>query len=568
MRRPGVVGLPGWQTDDRPGRVRADLLAGLTVWAVLIPESLAYATIAGVSPVVGLYAAVPSLLIYALLGSSRHLVVAPLSATAALSATVAATYSSGGAADYLRVTITLTIVVGVLGVLAGLLRLGFVTTFISEPVLKGFIIGLAFTILLGQVPDLIGVEKAGGDVPAELVGLVRELPGLHVATAVIGVGALALLLGLRRLAPGVPGSLVVVVLGIVASALFDLAGRGVEVVGGIEAGLPSVGLPDSTPGQYAEILGPAAGVLLVGFAEGLAAAKAYAARDGYPLDVDRDLAAIGAANLGSGLCGGLAVSGSLSKTAVNGAAGARTQLSGVVVSALTVLTLLLLTPLFEGLPEAVLAAVVIGAVVDLLDLGALTRLYGLWTAPLGRIYRFAARADFIAATGALIGVLLFELLPGLAIGVGLSLVLLLYRTAHPYVARLVRAPGPAGDWVDAERHPGLEAPEHVVVLRVEGGLFFGNAEQVRQRLLGAAGEAPVVVLDAGSVPSIDVSAAEMLVRVVADLRGRHVELRLAQVHGQVRDLLAAVGPEAFDDEFFADVEQAVTGRGSGTTHDG
>ena len=233
-------------------------------------------------------------------------------------------------------------------------------------------------------------------------------------------------------------------LGIAAVALLGLEDHGVEIVGQIDAGLPHLGLPDVPGGHdWLALVGPAAGVLLVGYAEGLAAAKTYAARAGYDIDPNRELVGLGAANLGSGLASGMVVNGSLSKTAVNGGAGARSQVSSLTVAALTVVTLLFLTGLFESLPEATLAAVVIAAVIELVDVPALVRLYRIWTGRLGTIYGWAARPDFIAAAAAMLGVLVFDTLPGLFIGIAVSLLLLVYRSSRPYVARLARrrAPG-------------------------------------------------------------------------------------------------------------------------------
>lgn len=531
--------LRGWSAVSP----RRDVLAGLTVWAVLVPESLAYATIAGVSPVIGLYAAVPSLLIYALLGSSRHLVVAPMSATAALSAGTVALFAGGDAARYVALTTALAIVTGLIALVAGLLRLGFLSTFISEPVLKGFIIGLALTIIVGQVPALLGVEKGEGEFFAEAWHVLTELGTLSVPTTLVGLGSLAVVIVLRRWLPLVPGSLVAVALGIGAVALFDLTSRGVEIVGPIRSGLPALGLPDVSPGDYLALAGPAAGVALVGFAEGLGAAKTYAARHGYTIDPDTELVGLGGANIGAGLASGMVVNGSLSKTAVNGGAGARSQLSGVVVAALTIITLLLLTGLFEQLPEATLAAVVIAAVIDLVDVAALRRFRAVWTTRLGRIYRHAARADFVAALAALLGVLLFDTLPGLLIGVIASIVLLLQRASQPNVPRLKR--DRAGAWVDAAGPADGEEIPGVAVVRVEAGLFFANADHVRERVLAVAGpDTRVVVIAGETIPTIDLTAATMLDELAALLRGRDVELVLAHPIGQVRDVLHTTGAEA------------------------
>ena len=420
-----------------------DVVAGLTVWAVLVPESLAYASIAGVSPVVGLYAAPPALLFYALFGSSRHLIVGPMSATAALSAAAVATLATGGPQNTAAFTAALAITTGVLAMLGGLLRFGFLASLISEPVLKGFIVGLALTIIIGQVPKLFGISKGEGGFFRQLGHVVTHLGATNGWTLLVGAGSLAVVLGMRRYTPAIPGELVAVILSVVAANVFDLASHGVALVGHIDSGLPSFGLPHGLEVQdYFATVASAAGIMLVGFAEGLGAAKSYASRNHYDIDANRELLGLGAANVGAGLCSGMVVNGSLSKTAINGAAGARSQWSGLTAAALTIVTLLFLTELFEDLPEATLAAIVIAALILLVDFPKLFDYYRLYSAHLGRIYGRAARADFIAAVGAMLGVLVFDTLPGLFIGIAISMALLLYRASVPYVAVLGRLPGP------------------------------------------------------------------------------------------------------------------------------
>ncbi|MET9314105.1 SulP family inorganic anion transporter [Kribbella sp. NPDC003505] len=523
----------------RPRWVRPDLVAGLTVWAVLVPESLAYATIAGVPPVVGLYAAVPALVLYALVGSSRHLVVGPMSATAALSAGIVGTFAAGGSERYVALTTALALITGIVGVAAGLARLGFLASLISEPVLKGFIVGLALTIVVGQLPKLFGIDGGEGDFFTKVWHLLTSLDQTSWATLAVGLLSLVLVLALRRWLPLLPGSLVAVLLGIVAVAVLDLDQHGVAIVGPIQSGLPALGLPSGLgTDDYLALVGPAAGVLLIGFAEGLAAAKTYAAQAGYDIDANRELAGLGVANIGSGLASGMVVNGSLSKTAVNGGAGARSQLSGLTVAALTVVTLLLLTGLFEQLPEATLAAVVIAAVVELIDIPALRRLYRVWTERLAGIYGPAARADFLAAITAMLGVLVFDTLPGLVIGIAVSITLLLFRASRPHLTRLVRIPDGNGLWVDADRHPDLHPEPGIVVVRVESGLFFANADHIRDhvRALAVAGVS-AVVLDGETIPFIDVTAAGMLDQLSHDLASHGVRLYFAHDIGQVRDVL-------------------------------
>ena len=537
---PLFTSLRGYQRDWLNG----DVIAGLTVWAVLVPEALAYATIAGVSPVVGLYAAPPALVLYAAFGSSKHLITGPMAATAALSAAAVADLVTGGVSgdpdDFAAFTVVLALVTGILAFGAGLLRLGFVANFISEPVLKGFIIGLALTIMIGQLPKLFGIEKGEGNFFEQAWDFLANIGDTQWRTLVIGAGSLALVLVLREVAPKVPGSLVVVILGVVLVQLFDLDAKGVDIVGDIDAGLPSVGIPDGVGvSDYLTTAAAAVGVMLVGFAESLGAGKTYATKFHYDIDPNRELLGLGAANIGAGLSSGMVVNGSLSKTAVNGSAGSHTQLSGIVCAALTVITLLFLTGLFEELPEATLGAVVIAALIELVDFPALADLYHLYTRRLGRIYGHAARPDFIAAVAAMFGVLVFDTLPGLFIGIAVSLLLLLYRASKPHIAELGEVPGAPGQYGDRDRHPeNLTAPG-VVVARVEGGLFFANADAVRRALLTEASRpgTHAVVLDGETVPFVDVTAARMLRELADTLATSGVRFAIARDVGQVRDVL-------------------------------
>ena len=268
----------------------------------------------------------------------------------------------------------------------------------------------------------------------------------------------------------------------------------------------------------------------------MGAAKTYAQREHYEIDANRELLGLGGANLAVGLSSGMVVNGSLSKTAVNGSAGAHTQLSGLIVAVLTVVTLLLLTGLFESLPNATLAAVVIAAVLELVDVSALKRLYVYGGRRAGR-FALAARPDFVAAIAAMAGVLIFDTLPGLFIGIGVSLLLLLYRASRPHVAQLGKVPGTDDQWGDLSRHPENVVPDHVAVLRVESGLFFANADAVRERVLAASQGRRAVVLDAETVPFIDVTAAQMLLALHDELSRRGVRLLIARDVARVRDVL-------------------------------
>ena len=444
--------------------------------------------------------------------------------------------------------------------IAGLLRLGFLANFISEPVLKGFIVGLSLTILAGQVPRLFGIEPGTGDFFERVWNFLINIDETDGLTLLVGVGSLAVLSVFPRLVPAIPGTLAAVVLGIGAVEIFDLGAHGVAIVGSIDSGLPSLALPDVSLDRFGGLGAAALGVMLVGFAESLGTAKVYAQRENRAIDPNRELIGLGAANLGAGISGGFVVNGSLSKTAVNSTAGGRTQFVGLIAAALTMLTLLFLTGYFESLPVPTLAAVVIAALIDLIDFSALRDFYRVYSARLGRAYGFAARADFIAAVAAMLGVMIFGTLAGLFIGVLISLLLLLYRASRPPVAELGRVPGPSGHFSDLDRHPENRPVEGIAILRIEGGLFFANAGPVAAAIHRAAerDDVDAVVIDAETVPFIDVTAAQVLDQVARALHADGVRLVIARNIGQVRDVLHAAPGESILDTAYPTVDEAVT----------
>ena len=519
--------------------LRGDLIAGVTVWAILVPQALAYASIAQVSPVVGLYAAPGALVLYAALGSSRVLVVGPMAASAALSAATVADLVPAGGSQFAALTAGLALIAGLAALIAGLLRLGFLADFISQPVLRGLIIGLALTIIIGQLPKLCGIGASHGDFFEQAWHLIRHADDVKALPLLVGTVSLGLIIGLRRVAPGVPGPLVAVAGAIAAVTAF---GIDVPTVGSIASGLPDLGVPDMGLADAGRLAGGGIGVMLIAFTEGLGAAKTYAAPDGQRVDANRELVGLGGANLASGLSSGMVVSGSLSKTAVNASSGARSQVSGLLAAVLTVVALLFLTAPFEDLPQATLAAVVIAAVAPLVDVRAIVELYETYTRRLGRQFGWVARPDFLAALATLLGVLVVGSLPGLFIGIGVSLLLLVYRASRPHVAMLGRTPGPDGVFHDLERHPDARPLDAAVVLRIEGSLYFANAENVRARIVDAAGAEGVgaVILDAETIPFVDVTAARMLVAAHDELQANGVRLVLARAVGQVRDILGCI----------------------------
>ncbi|HMX71468.1 MAG TPA: SulP family inorganic anion transporter [Solirubrobacterales bacterium] len=535
--------------------LRPDLMAALTVWAVLVPEALAYATIAGVSPIVGLYAAPGALLIYAALGSSRKLVTGGDAATAALSAAIVGGIVAGDSSAFVQTTAALAICVGLIAVMAGVARLGFVVNFISIPVLRGFIIGLALTIIAGQIPHLFGVESSNGNFFDRIWVFVTHLDQVDLPTVAIGLTSLAIILICKYRHPSAPGSLIAVGLGIAAVSLLDLGSDGVAIVGEIKSGLPSVALPNVGLQDLGDLVAGAVGLMLVGFAESLAAAKAYPDED-EELDADRELIGTGAANVGAGLFGGFVVTGSFSKTSINSESGARSQMAGIVVALMVVITMLFLTGLFEDLPEAALAAVVIAALIHAVDVVGLSELARIRDR--GNRLNPANRPDFIAAVAALIGVTAFDILPGLFIGIVVSLVLLLYRSSRPHVTRLGELRAQPGHWGDLQRHANAVEVPQIVVLRLEAAIYFANSDEIRQAVIRSlAADTRAVVLDVETVPYIDVTAAYMLKALREELDQRQVRLVIARDVGQVEDMMRSTGLEVLLTDSYVSIDQAV-----------
>jgi len=535
--------------------LRPDLIAAFTVWAVLVPEALAYATIAGVSPIVGLYAAPGALLLYAALGSSKRLVTGGDAATAALSAAIVGGIVAGDGGAFVQVTASLAICVGLIAVVAGIARLGFVVNFISVPVLRGFIVGLALTIIAGQVSHLLGVDSSSGNFVDRIWVFVTHLDQIDLPTVAIGLGSLAIILFCKYRHPAIPGSLIAVALGIGAVKFFDLGAHGVEIVGPISSDLPTFALPDFNLADSGALVAGAVGLLLVGFAESLAAAKAYPDK-GEDLDPNRELIGTGAANIGAGMFGGFVVTGSFSKTSINSDAGARSQMSGVVVALLVVVTMIFLTGLFEDLPEAALAAVVIAALIHAVDIVGLRELARIREK--GNALNPANRPDFIAAIAAMLGVMVFDILPGLFIGIGASLVLLLYRSSRPNVTRLGELESQPGHWGDVRRHTDTVEARGTVVLRLEAAIFFANADEIRNAVIAEVDrKTNAVVLDIETVPYIDFTGAFMLKSLHEHLEGHGVRLAIARDVGQVEDMLRATDQTDLLSDSFVSIDEAV-----------
>ena len=433
-----------------------NLVAGFTIWGLLVPEGIAYASLAGLPPQAGLYTLLASLVLYAVFGSSKQLVVAGTSASAVLVYSAITAMHPKDTPTYVGLAAGMIILTGVLFFASGVFRLGFITQFLSRPVMEGFVFGLAVFVAVGQLPKLFGLAKGPGDTIRQFIHLVAHLGDSSWVTFAVGAVAVALLFALDRV-PGVPGGLVVLAAAIVVSTVFKLDKHGVKTVGKIPAGLPSVNVVHIGFSNWWILVPSAIGMMLVIFSEALGAAQTFADKHGYALDPSQDMIALGLANMASGLLGGLAAGGSLSQSAVNDGAGARSELSPVVAAVMSLVTVLVLTPLFTNLPEAVLAAMIIHAVWHLMKVAEMRRFYAL------------IPREFWLGMITLLGVIILDVLPGLVIGVVLSILVLVYRATPAdllspgrrpgYARRLRRHRAASGRPADAGRahHPARRA---------------------------------------------------------------------------------------------------------------
>jgi high affinity sulfate transporter 1 len=509
----------GWLAGYRPEWLRPDLIAGLIAAAVVIPKAMAYATVAGLPVEVGLYTAFVPMAVYAVLGTARPLSVRTTTTIAILTGTqIGLVAPSAGPGELLVVSATLAVLVGVLLMLAGVLRLGVVASLISEPVLTGFKAGIGLVIVLDQVPKLLGVHFDKGSFLHNLVALVQHLPETSAATLVVGAAMLLTLVALERSVPRAPAPLVAVAVGIAASALLGLQAYGVETVGHIPQGLPSVTMPSL---GFLEQLWPGAlGIALMSFTESIAAARAFAGRGEPRPEPNRELLATGLANVAGGLLAAMPAGGGTSQTAVNRLAGARSQLAGLVTAGVAVATLVLLAPLIGLMPQATLAAVVIVYSLGLIqpeEFRAILRI---------------RRMEFLWALAAGAGVVLLGTLKGIVVAVILSLVALAYQAAHPRVYAIGRKPGTDVFRALDGEHPEDETFPGLLMVRPEGRIFFVNAQRIGDQVLSLveAAQPKVLALDFSGVFDIEYSALKMLIEGEERLRERGILLWLVALN--------------------------------------
>ena len=514
----------------------SDLVAGITLAAYAIPVSLAYATLAGLPPQVGVYGYLMGGLGYALAGSSRFLAIGPTSAVSLMIAGSVGDMAGDDAALYAHIATSAAVGVGVLSLTAWAFRLSVLVKLISDSILTGFKAGAGLTIAITQFPALLGVTGGGHNVPERLLFLARQLEGTNLATLAVGLSALLLLWGGERWLPGRPVALGVVALSIIVVMLFDLTRYKITVTGLIPPGLPIPAIPTVRLRDQEGIVALATGCMLLAYIEGVAAARAFATKHRQTIDARRELLGLAAANIATAAVGGYPVAGGLSQTAVNEGAGAHSRMSLVFASLTLALCLTFFTTLIAGLPKAVLAAIVLKAVAGLIDFHAFMR---MWR---------ASRMDFLNGMAALLGVLLLGILQGILLAALISVLLLLALSSTPHVAFLGRIPGTT-QYSDIQRHPENESLVGTIAFRPEASLLYLNSEYVLAHVLAQLETVSTesvlsVVCDLSASPMMDLAGARMLAELRENLRTRGATLTIVNAHGRVRDLLRAEGLDA------------------------
>jgi SulP family sulfate permease len=522
-----------WLAHYQPVWLVGDFIAGVTLAAYAIPVALAYSTLAGLPPEVGIYGYLLGGVGYALLGTSRQLAVGPTSAISLMIAGTVGEMAGGDAAHYAAIASLAGFTVALLCLVSWLLRLSILVRLISDSILVGFKAGAGLTIIMTQLPSLLGVSGGGHNFFERLVLLIGEVGNIQYLVFAIGLVAIAMLFAGERAFPGRPIALAVVVLAIIAASVFGLPALGIPITGKIPQGLPSLSWPTLLLRDVDGIFPLAAGCLLLAYIEGVSAARSFATKHGYEFDPRQEFLGLGAANLAAALGHGYPVAGGLSQSAVNDKAGARSPLALIFASLTLAVSLLFLTGFLQNLPKAVLAAIVFTAVLGLIDIRALSRMWRI------------SKPDFYAATIALAAVLLLGILQGILLAAAASVLILLGRASQPHVAFLGRIPGTTS-YSDLARHPENEQLPHVIVFRPEASLLYVNAEFVSQTVLerlnfiGKAG-IRMIVCDLSASPYIDLAGSRMVRLLHTELAASGIALRIVGARGRVRDLLRADG---------------------------
>lgn len=518
-----------WLPHYKSEWLRFDIIAALSVWALLVPQGIAYSSIAGVPAQYGLYAALGALLGYALFGTSGQVCTGPSAAIAAVSASVVALWAAAGSNEWIAYTATLAVCAGLVYILLGLLRMGWISHFLSGAVLGGFVFGFGIGLIVDQTPKILGVPKASGSYFQVLIGVINSLPETSIPTLIVGVLSIILLLIFRRFMPKLPRTIIVVVLGILASALLGLENYGISIVGPIPTGLPSLTWPTLPPASLTSILLGSLAIIFIGYSESLAAAKEEGSKYDYEIDASQEMVGQGVANVASGLLGGYAVEGSLSKTTVADMAGQKTQLASLITAGLILLTILFLTGFFTTLPNAVLGAVVIDAGISLVKIKEFQH------------YRIRNR-DFAAFLATALAVFFVGVLAGVVAGVAIALLLLIVAASRS-PTRLMAFDRENNVYVHVEHHPEAELIPGIVVAGIHGPLFFADADNFHKTVMDFVRESrpQTVVIDLSAVMMMDMDGDKILNKLSKELHRKNIQVLLVNVGTNNLNLLRKTG---------------------------
>lgn len=540
--------LPDYSKEDLKG----DLPAGLTVGVMLIPQGMAYAMLAGLPPVYGLYAATLPLLLYAIFGTSRQLAVGPVAMVSLLVATGVGALADPGSTAFVQYAILLAFMVGLIQFLMGVFRLGFLVNFLSHPVISGFTSAAALIIGLSQLKHLLGFDIPRSHLIHEIIGnAIAHISEVHPATLILGLGGMLVIMGIRKFNKTIPGSLVAVIAGILIVAVFSLDEKGLKIVQDIPVGFPKLSTSLFEINDIQALLPVALTIALIGFVESIAVAKAIQARHkGYEVDSNQELIGLGLANIGGSFFQSFPVTGGLSRTAVNDQAGARTGMASVISASLIILTLLFLTPLFYYLPKAILASVIMVAVFSLIDVKEAGY---LWKTD---------RRDFVMLLATFIATLTLGIEQGIAIGILLSLAFVVYKSTYPHIAQLGRLPG-TNEYRNIVRFQEATESEDILIIRFDAQMFFANTAYFKEKLQkmeAAKGEKlKVVILVGTAINSLDSSAVHALEDIVEDYKARNIEFMVTGVKGPVRDIMCRCGlmERIGEQNFYMRIHEAV-----------
>jgi SulP family sulfate permease len=552
MNLKAYLPISGWLSKYNTQQLKGDLSAGLTVGVMLIPQGMAYAMIAGLPPIYGLYASTLPLIIYAVLGTSRQLAVGPVAMVSLLTAAGIGTLAEGGTEVYIGLAIALAFFVGLIQFLLGALRLGFLVNFLSHPVISGFTSAAALIIGLSQLKHLLGVDIARSHHVHEIIlQAIEQFGAINWTTFAIGIGGILLIKGIKKINKAIPGPLLAVIFGILMVWGLGLTGAGVKIVGEVPSGLPSFQVPNFSWETAQSLLPIALAISLVSFMESIAVAKAIQAKHkNYKVDSNQELIALGLANVGGSFLQSYPVTGGFSRTAINDQAGAKTGMASIISAILIVLTLLFLTPLFYYLPKAILASVIMVAVFGLIDLKEPVH---LWKTD---------RSDFWMLVITFFGTLILGIEMGIGVGVALSLGMIIFETTRPHMAILGKVPG-TSYYRNVNRFNQLEERDDLLIVRFDAQLYFANINYFQSTLeewiVQKSDQLNVLIINAASITNLDSSALHLLEEMVKELRAEGKDVYFSGVRGPLRDMMVKAG--LFDvigeNNFFMTVQEAV-----------